>query len=188
MRLFGITFTKPLIETILSVLLVLPLAADSWAVQKGDMAPDFRLKDLNGNSVGLAQYKGRYLLINFWATWCVPCKVEMPSLETLYQTFKAENFELLPISNDMFGEKVVRPYIEAQNFSFNILMDPVLKASNRYGVVTLPTSYLVNPDGKIIGVREGADDWASPKTIRFFKELLMSSNKDSNQNMAANQQ
>lgn len=142
------------------------------ASQKGDLAPDFLLKSLGGPKVSLNDYKGRYVLVNFWATWCIPCKMEMPSLEELHKRFPDEKLAVLPISNDMFGEKVVRPYVEANEFSFTILFDPTLKVSNRYGVVTLPTTFLVDPDGKIIGVLEGAEDWSKPETFLYFEELI----------------
>lgn len=98
--------------------------------------------------------------------------MEMPSLEELHKRFPNEKLAVLPISNDMFGEKVVRPYVEANDFSFTILFDPTLKVSNRYGVVTLPTTFLIDQDGMIIGVLEGAEDWAKPETFLYFEELL----------------
>jgi peroxiredoxin len=143
-----------------------------FASQKGDLAPDFLLNSLDGPKVSLSEFKGRYVLVNFWATWCIPCKMEMPSLEELHKRFSNEKLAVLPISNDMFGEKVVRPYVKANEFSFTILFDPTLKVSNRYGVVTLPTTFLVDPEGMIIGVLEGAEDWSKPETFLYFEELL----------------
>lgn len=142
------------------------------AVQTGDLTPDFTLKSLDGKEVTLGDYKGKYLFINFWATWCAPCKVEMPSMEELHQRFKNENFEILAISNDMFGAKVVRPYIEARKFTFTVLLDPVLTVSHQFGVVGLPATFLVDPEGKIIGVLQGAEDWSSPEMIVYFENLL----------------
>ena len=144
------------------------------AVEKGSLAPEFVLKSLNGKMVRLGDLRGKFVLINFWATWCVPCKMEMPSLERLYKRIRSEKFELLAVSNDMFAEKVVRPYIEVNRFSFPVLIDSQLRASNLYGIVTLPTTYLINPEGVVIGVREGADDWAKSETLQFFDDLLES--------------
>ncbi len=157
----------------LAILTLLTLVSGTvFASQKGDMAPDFALKSLDGPEVSLRDFKGRYVLVNFWATWCVPCKLEMPSLEELHKHFPNEKLAVLPISNDMFGEKVVRPYVESNEFSFTILFDPTLKVSNRYGVVTLPTTFLIDPNGRIIGVLEGAEDWSKPETFLYFEELL----------------
>ena len=151
---------------------LLPIEVPADAAFKESLAPKFILKDLDGKKVSLKDYKGKYLLINFWATWCAPCKIEMPSIEGLYQRFKFGKFDVLAISNDMFGEKVVRPYINAHGFTFTVLLDPILKVSKQFGVVSLPTTFLIDPNGKIIGVLGGAEDWSSPKSITFFEELL----------------
>ncbi|MFP6637678.1 MAG: TlpA disulfide reductase family protein [Nitrospinaceae bacterium] len=135
-------------------------------------APDFTLKSLSGEEVSLNQHRGNYVLVNFWATWCVPCKMEMPSLETLYQRFKTRNFSLLAISNDMFGAKIVESFIQANNLSFTILLDQQLQASNKFGVISLPTTFMINPEGNIIGELRGAEDWASPDNLLYFENLL----------------
>ena len=142
------------------------------AATENRQASYFSLKNLAGSEVSLDQLKGKYLLINFWATWCGPCKVEMPSLQALYERFKSEKFEVLAISNDLFGEKVVRPYVEANHFAFPVLLDQNLKVSHKYGVVSLPTSFLVDPEGKIIGVLNGAINWEDPDTLLYFESLL----------------
>jgi len=162
--------------SIIAILALLLLAhgfmASPSPAAENRQAAYFSLKNLAGDEVSLDQLKGKYLLINFWATWCGPCKIEMPSLQALHERFKSENFEVLAISNDMFGEKVVRPYIEANHFAFPVLLDQNLKVSHQYGVVTLPTSFLVDPEGKIIGVLNGAIDWQEPETLLYFESLL----------------
>ena len=136
------------------------------------LASNFTLKNLEGDEVSLSQFRGKYLLINFWATWCGPCKVEMPSLEKLYRQFKSDNFDMIGISNDMFGERVVRPYIKATNLTFPVLLDQRMIVSRRYGIVSLPTTILIDPKGIIIGVLQGAEDWSDPETLLYFKNLL----------------
>tara|TARA_B100000686_G_scaffold331799_1_gene395792 strand:- start:305 stop:826 length:522 start_codon:yes stop_codon:yes gene_type:complete len=135
-------------------------------------APDFTLKSLSGEEVTLRQKRGNYVLVNFWATWCGPCKVEMPSLETLHQRFKSKKFSLLAISNDMFGARVVEPFIKTHNLSFTVLLDQQLQASNKFGVISLPTTFMIDPEGNIIGELRGAEDWASPDNILYFENLL----------------
>ena len=135
-------------------------------------APNFTLKSLSGEEVSLLQKRGNYVLVNFWATWCGPCKVEMPSLETLHQRFKTKNFSLLAISNDMFGARIVEPFIKAHNLSFTVLLDQQLQVSNKFGVISLPTTFMIDPEGNIIGELKGAEDWASPDNILYFENLL----------------
>ena len=139
------------------------------------IASDFTLKNLDGKEVSLSQFKGKYLLINFWATWCGPCKIEMPSLEALYRRFKSDKFDMLGISNDMFGDRVVRPYVKASKLTFPMLLDQRMTVSHQYGVVSLPTTFLIDPQGKIIGVLQGAEDWTDPETLLYFENLLKKS-------------
>jgi peroxiredoxin len=135
-------------------------------------APQFSLPSLDGRELTLNDYQGKHLLVNFWATWCGPCKVEMPSLELLYRKFKKRNFAMIAVSNDIFGAQVVEPYIRAQDFTFPVGLDPKLEASNQFGVISLPTTFLIDPQGKIIGVLNGAENWADPKTLLYFDQLL----------------
>jgi len=159
----------------LSSLFVLFVAWGTAQAAEPVTAASFTLKSLKGESVSLDHYRGKYVLLNFWATWCGPCKVEMPSLEALYQRFKSDNFDVVAVSNDMFGEKVVRPYIEASKLSFTVLLDQQLKVSHQYGVVTLPTTFLIDPEGNIIGALYGAEDWTRPNTLSYFEDLLTKS-------------
>ena len=154
------------------VLLLLSSTFSLAETEKTLAAPDFTLKSLSGEEVSLIQQRGNYVLVNFWATWCGPCKMEMPSLETLHQRFKSKNFSLLAISNDMFGARVVEPFIKAHNLSFTVLLDQQLQASNKFGVVSLPTSFMIDPEGNLIGELKGAEDWASPDNILYFENLL----------------
>ena len=155
----------------LALLFVLHASAQA-AEEEGVVAPNFTLKNLDREEVSLSQFRGKYVLVNFWATWCGPCKVEMPSLEVLYQRFKSKNFALLAISNDMFGSTIVKPFVKASNLNFPILLDQRLKASNAFGVTSLPSTFMIDPEGKIIGALFGAEDWTTPSNILYFENLL----------------
>ena len=144
----------------------------SAQVEEGVDAPNFTLKNLEGKEVSLSDFRGKHVLVNFWATWCGPCKIEMPSLEALYQRFKNKNFVMLAISNDMFGATIVKPFVKANKISFPVLLDQRLKASNAFGVVSLPATFMIDPKGKILGALYGAEDWATPSNILYFENLL----------------
>ena len=152
---------------------VLMLATPTFASEDPPVdAPQFSLPSLDGRDLALSDYQGKYLLVNFWATWCGPCKVEMPSLESLYQKFKNRNFAMIAVSNDIFGAQVVEPYIQTQQLTFPVGLDPKLRVSNEFGVISLPTTFLIDPQGKIIGVLNGAENWSDPKTFLYFDQLL----------------
>ncbi len=156
---------------IVAIFLLLP--SSSAIGQDAEVwAPEISLNSLDGREVSLEQYRGKYVLLNFWATWCGPCKMEMPSLERLHQRFKSKNLEVLAVSNDMFGARVVAPYIKANRLNFTVLLDQKMKASSDFGVVSLPTTYLIDPKGRIIGALYGAENWDEPSTLQYFEELL----------------
>jgi len=142
------------------------------ALTANSPAPEFSLQSLEGAQTTLTDYRGKYLLLNFWATWCGPCKIEMPSLEYLHRKFKSKNLNVVAVSNDMFGSRVVKPYIQAQNLTFPVLLDPQATASKLYGVNSLPTTFLIDPQGTIIGILNGAENWAEPETVLYFENLL----------------
>ena len=156
---------------ILALLILFSVSATAQ-VKEGENAPNFTLKNLDGKEISLNQFRGKHVLINFWATWCGPCKIEMPSLEALYERFKDRNFVLLAISNDMFGANIVKPFVKVHNNNFPVLLDQRLKVSNAFGVVSLPTTFMIDPQGKIIGALFGAEDWATPSNILYFENLL----------------
>ena len=164
----------PLFSITLIVALVIAITFSNVEAKEKQqrLASNFTLKNLEGEDVSLSQFRGKYLLINFWATWCAPCKIEMPSLEKLYRQFKSDNFDMIGISNDMFGARVVRPYIKATNLTFPMLLDQRMIVSRQFGIVSLPTTVLIDPQGIIIGVLQGAEDWSDPETLLYFKSLL----------------
>ena len=163
------TLLTPILIWVITLLLATPAFSGE---DPPSNAPHFSLASLDGRELALNDYQGKYLLVNFWATWCAPCKVEMPSLEFLYQKFKQRNFAMIAVSNDIFGAQVVKPYIQSQNFTFPVGLDPKLEVSNQFGVISLPTTFLIDPQGKIIGVLNGAENWAEPKTLLYFDQIL----------------
>lgn len=135
-------------------------------------APEFKLPTLPGNETSLADYKGKYVLLNFWATWCPPCLEEMPSMESVYQRYKDQDFAVVAISSDEGGKADITPFIEKLGVTFPILIDADKAVSTTYGAINLPLSFLLNRDGHVIAGSEGARDWASKEAISVLDELL----------------
>jgi cytochrome c biogenesis protein CcmG, thiol:disulfide interchange protein DsbE len=143
-------------------------------------APDFTLLTLEGRPARLREFRGKLVLLNFWATWCAPCLHEMPSMERLYQTFKQTDFMLLAVSMDRQGEGVARPFVENLKLTFPVLLDDTLEVSRQYRVRGLPTTYLIDPDGFLIGVVIGARDWQKTEAKALIAGLLRQTPAPSN--------
>jgi peroxiredoxin len=141
----------------------------------GSQAPDFQLIDLQGNWQALPDYRGKVVLLNFWATWCGPCRVEMPSMERVYQDLKDEGFAILAISSDPQGSIVTRPFVASQGLTFPILHDSDYRVSGSYGVRTLPMSFLIDRNGTLTQRVFGARDWNSPEARELLHGLLKES-------------
>ena len=138
----------------------------------GYRAPNFRLNDLDGNEMSLAALKGKVVFINFWATWCIPCKAEMPSMEALYRDYKKDGLEILAISNDLQGEPVVRPFVEELELTYTILLDSDYRVDDKYFIHSVPTSFIIGRDGIVTHELIGARNWNAPEAREMITNLL----------------
>jgi peroxiredoxin len=109
---------------------------------------DFTLTDLQGKTWSLRELKGKVVLVNFWATWCPPCRKEMPDLNTLYQRFKDQGFVILAISDEEVGK--VKPFIAERNIGYPILLDPGRKVNDLFQVEGIPKSFVYDREGKLV--------------------------------------
>jgi peroxiredoxin len=141
-------------------------------VELGSEAPDFTLTDLSGESVSLSEFRGKVVLLNFWATWCPPCKAEMPSMEKLFQTLKEDGFVLLTINIEPNGRQTVPEFLAQNPHSFPVLFDVQGSVHKRYGVFKFPESFVIRKDGVIDDKVVGAIDWSHPEVIAYFRSLL----------------
>jgi peroxiredoxin len=121
----------------------------------GAPAPDFGLQDLAGNTVKLADAKGHPALINFWATWCLPCRDEMPAIEARYQAHKDKGLLVYAVDFDEPAQDV-QDFAKAFNLSFHVLLDPGGKVNDQYRILAYPTSFFVDSDGVIQVVHIGS--------------------------------
>jgi peroxiredoxin len=143
-------------------------------VHVGDEAPNFMLRDLAGNAVSLSQLRGKVVLLNFWATWCGPCRVEMPAMEQLYRTLPRREFEILAVSTDQQGAAVTRPFQREMGFTFPILHDSEYRVGLTYGARSIPITFMVDRRGIVRQKIFGARDWASPEARELIHELMKS--------------
>ncbi len=118
-------------------------------------APDFTLKDVMGRPVKLSDYKGKVVLLNFWATWCGPCKIEIPWFVEFEQTYKDSGFAVLGISMDEEGWEVVKPYLEKSKINYRVVIGDDITAQQYGGVDSLPTSFMLDREGRIASTHIG---------------------------------
>lgn len=123
----------------------------------GEKAPNASLVDLDGKALSIADFKGRALIINFWATWCPPCRAEIPALDAVYQAYKDKGVEVLGIDYGEDGD-TVKGFLRDINISYRIALDPYEEAADRYRVAALPTSFFVDRESVIRAVHLGGMD------------------------------
>ena len=112
-------------------------------------APDFKLKDADGQTVSLSDYRGKVVLLNFWATWCGPCALEIPWFEEFEQKYKSQGFEVLGVSMDDDGWPAVKPYIAAHRINYRVLLGNDSVGQLYGGLDALPTTFVLDREGRI---------------------------------------
>lgn len=149
-------------------------ATGNAPVPAGDIASDFKLEDaFSGETVSLSSLKGKVVFLNLWATWCGPCREEMPSMETLYDELKTnKDFIMLAVSQDAKGKSAVVPYVQKNGYHFKILLDPENKVGDSYGVSGVPETFIIDRKGRIVAHHMGAFDWSRPDVKEALQQLL----------------
>lgn len=145
------------------------------SVAAGKVATEFKLRDLGGHEVSLSSMRGKVVFLNLWATWCEPCRREMPSIEKLYEKFgKDKSFVILAVSEDSDGSKAVAPYVKQSGYKFEILLDPRNDVGEAYNVSGIPETFVIDRDGRIVAHHLGPYDWANPDIRDALQELINS--------------
>ncbi len=122
------------------------------------MAPDFALKDLDGNTVKLSDYKGKIVILNFWAVWCQYCKQEMPDLNELNKELEKENEAVILAVDVQESPDTVKEYLSSDNIDLKVLLDSDGEAASSYGITGYPTTFIVNKDGSLYTYISGRTD------------------------------
>jgi thiol-disulfide isomerase/thioredoxin len=142
-------------------------------VSIGQPAPDFELSDKSGKSYSLSSLRGKVVLVNFWATWCPPCRQEMPSMEELYKSFANEGqLELLAINVEEEGPAIIDEFSKEYPHSFPVIFDLNAEVQNFYGVFKFPETFVINKQGIIVERVIGAIDWTDPEVITYLNRLV----------------
>jgi peroxiredoxin len=140
-------------------------------VDVGDRAPNFNLTADDGTGVSLEDYRGKYVLLNFWATWCPPCVEELPSLNALYDALRNDGLVVLGVSVDE-DEDLYQRFLEAHRVMFPTVRDPERNVSNRYGTFKYPESYLIDREGMVIRKYVGPENWRRAEIVNHLQSLL----------------
>jgi peroxiredoxin len=156
---------------LLLLALALPAPAQPLNEWKGGSAPALELTDVDGKVHRLADYRGKAVLVNFWATWCVPCREEMPSMEQLRAAMQGKPFVVLAV-NVGEGGRVARDFADKMSLGFPLLLDRDTKTTRAWGARILPASFVVGPDGRIRYSYMGAIDWTQADVRASIERLI----------------
>jgi peroxiredoxin len=134
-------------------------------------APDFTLVDAAGRRVSLKDFHGKVVFLNFWATWCGPCRDEMPMMEELHREFKDRGLAVVAV-NFREDKQSVRKFFDELGLTFQALLDPDGDVGGSYGVISLPLTYLIDRDGRFVGKAIGIRPWDGAEAKALIRELL----------------
>lgn len=140
-------------------------------VAAGEKAPDFTVQDLEGNKVALSDFRGKLVFLNFWATWCPPCREEMPSMERLYRSMEGKPFKILAVSVDN-NVGVVERFRKGRGYTFPVFIDESGKVAALYRTTGVPETFIISPEGTIRAKFIGPVDWASEERLAYLSQLL----------------
>ncbi len=139
---------------------------------EGNPAPDFTLNTLTGEVVKLSDLKGQVVLLNFWATWCPPCRQEIPSMMRLNAAMAGKPFRMLCVSIDDGGKVAVEEFFRTSGFSLPALIDTDKRAGKLYGLTGVPETFVIDRNGVILKKVVGAMEWDRPEVIAFLNDAV----------------
>jgi len=162
-----------LTTALFAIVLFAKLRPQIALVEVGSHAPDFPVVDLaTGEPTTFSRYAGRVVLLNVWATWCQPCRVEMPSLERLQRQFADTDFRVVAVSVDRESPEVVKRFVDELGLTFDVLHDQTMDVQRVYQTTGVPESFIIDREGVIIKKAIGAAEWDGPVTATLIRRLL----------------
>ena len=141
-------------------------------IHEGDRAPAFSLQALDGRTVSLEDFRGKVVMVHFWATWCPPCVEEIPTLEQLYRSARSTDFEILAVSVDEGGAGAVAEFMRRNGLSLPALLDSGRSVAGLYGTFKFPETYIIDRLGIVKYKAIGPRDWTSPANINAIRGLI----------------
>jgi len=139
----------------------------------GKQAPDFALSDLNDKPYRLSDFRGKVVFLNFWATWCKPCREEMPSMEVLYKNFEKDGLVVLAVSIDrVTTTKDIPPFVKGMNLTFPVLIDSWGQTDKPYKRMGVPETFIIDQEGVIREIVIGPRDWTRLDSLPVITKLL----------------
>lgn len=142
-------------------------------LRDGQRGPDFRLQRFDGGSASPETWRDRLVILNFWATWCTPCTVEMPTLQALWRTWRQRGLVVVAISVDRGAPReLIGPYLKTLGLTFPVLLDGDARTAERWRVTGLPTTFIVRPGGEVVGMAQGPREWDSAEMRALLAPML----------------
>jgi peroxiredoxin len=167
------TILRPLVRAVLGAALAIGPTLSAQAIAPTGFAPDFTLRAADGKNLRLQEQRGQVVLVNFWATWCGPCKQEMPHLNRLYEKYRASGFVLLAVNIDEDPRLAVGT-AQRMGLKFPVLLDGDKKVSKLYDLSSMPSTVMIDRDGRVrhihLGYREGLEDLYEKQIRELVKE------------------
>lgn len=163
--------------SVVLILCVVALAActrkeEAKPALEGNPAPDFTLRDLAGHETRLSDLKGKVVLVNFWATWCPPCREEVPSLMSLNRLMAGKPFQMLAVSINEGGARDVEAYFRQSGNTLPALLDTNQEVGKLYGITGVPETFIVGRNGVILKKVVGGLDWTAPDVVAFLNDAM----------------